>query len=291
VQRFVLAAVAARCAVARQSHRAQGKRADKQKVRSRNSSLAVDPAALDGTVAETLRYLGCQPILDRDQKIFGHELLFRSGHGHHFSGDGDSASRQVIDTAVTMGLQGLIGSGKIFVNCTREALTQGLVTLLPVATTVLEVLETIAVDDAVVDACVRLKGMGYQIALDDYLPQDGMDRLLGLADYVKLDFRLCDRAMLRKIRRHVDGRGIALLAEKVETEAEFERSVGDGFQYFQGYYFSRPKMLESRDIPANKAVALQLLSLVSQPAYDLALVEKLLLAESSLCFRLLRLVN
>ncbi len=241
--------------------------------------------------AEVLRFIGCQPILDRDQKTFGHELLFRSGSGNHFSGDADSATRQVIDGALTMGLDASIGSGKLFINCTRDALTGGLVTLLPVATTVIEVLETVEVDEQVIAACARLKDVGYQIALDDYVPHIAMDQLLDLADYVKLDFRLCDPATLKKICRHVDGRGIALLAEKVETEAEFERSTRDGFGYFQGYFFAKPKMVESRDIPANKVISLQLLSLVCQPSYDRVVVEKLLMAESSLCFRLLRLVN
>ncbi len=261
-------------------------------MKSQKASGAVESVALAEPCAdEVLRFIGCQPILDRDQKTFGHELLFRSGAGNHFSGDPDSASRQVIDGVLTMGLQASIGTGKIFVNCTRESLTEGLVTLLPVATTVVEVLETVRVDAPVIAACEQLKELGYQIALDDYVPHEGMDRLLDLADYVKLDFRMCDPAAVRKIRRHVDGRGIALLAEKVETEAEFEQSVKDGFGYFQGYYFARPKMVGSRDIPTNKVVSLQLLSLVCEPAYDRVAVEKLLMAESSLCFRLLRLVN
>lgn len=247
-------------------------------------------SAIEGS-AQALRYLGCQPILDQEQRTYGHELLFRSGAGNYFSGDGDSASRQVIDNALTMGLEDLGGHGKIFVNCTREALTKGLVTLLPAATTVLEILESVLVDDEVVRACEGLADKGYEIALDDYVPRDGMDRLLQLVTYVKLDFRACDRSMLKKIRRHVDGRGIALLAEKVETEAEFERSVKDGFSYFQGYYFSKPKMVEARELPVNKLVTLQLLCMVTQPTYDRKLMEKLLMAESSLCFRLLRLVK
>jgi EAL and modified HD-GYP domain-containing signal transduction protein len=238
-----------------------------------------------------LRFIGCQPILDREQKTFGHELLFRSGAGNHFTGDPDLASRQVIESALTMGLEAAIGHGMIFVNCTRESLVGGLVTLLPPSTTVLEVLETVQVDEAVIAACERLKEMGYKIALDDYVPHPDLDRLLELADYVKLDLRLCDTEALRKIRRHVDGRGVALLAEKVETEAEFDQSIKDGFGLFQGFYFARPLMLSSRDIPANKMISLQLLSMVCQPSYDRDMVEKLIMADSSLCFRLLRLVN
>ena len=256
-------------------------------MRPLTSSVLIKPPVLSGT----LRYLGCQPILDSEQRTFGHELLFRSDGGNYFSGDSDSASRQVIDSAVTMGLENLIGDGKIFVNCTRETLVHGLITLLPPATTVLEVLETVVIDDEVVAACVDLKARGYQIALDDYVPQRGMDRLLDLADYVKLDLRLCDVSFLQRIRQHIQGRGIALIAEKIETEAEFDRSLEDGFRYFQGYYFSRPRMVESRAIPSNKIILLQLMSLVMQSSYERTQVERLLMTESSLCYRLLRLVN
>ena len=238
-----------------------------------------------------LRFIGCQPILDREQQIFGNELLFRSGTGNFFSGDPNSASRQVIDGALTMGLEASIGNGKNFINCTRESLIEGLVTLLPAATTVLEILETVQVDEAVIAACERMRGLGYEIALDDYLPEVGTDRLLELASYVKLDFQASDRATLRRIQRHIAGRGITLVAEKVETEAEFNQAVKDGFALFQGYFFARPKMVESRDIPGNKVVALQLLSLVCQPSYDRQTLERLVTAESSLCFRLLRLVD
>lgn len=241
--------------------------------------------------AVALRYMGCQPILDRSHNLFGHELLFRSGPKNAFSGEGNDATRQVIDGALTMSLDATTGNGKIFVNCTREALTEELVTLLPAPRTVLEVLETLEVDDAVFAACVKLKNSGYQIALDDYTPSPAMDRLLELSDYVKLDFRACDEPTLDAIRKHLEPHKLQLLAEKVETEMEFDRALAQGFSYFQGYFFAKPLMMQEQDIPLDKTVCLQLLAMVTQPDCDRATIERLIMTDSALCFRLLRLVN
>jgi len=237
------------------------------------------------------RFVGRQPILDRKQQVLGYELLFRSGQDNLFNGDSNNATRQMIDNVLFLGMETLTPGGKIFVNCTREALTERLVTFLPAESTVLEVLETIAVDDEVVASCRDLKKLGYQIALDDFVPGRGSDRLIEHANYVKLDLRACDTDQIRQIQRHLKGANVSLIAEKVETREEFQRSLEDGFQCFQGYFFAQPCIMKRREIPRNQLLYIQLLTAISRPDVDLNEIEKLVSAEASLCFRLLRLVN
>ena len=57
-----------------------------------------------------------------------------------------------------------------------------------------------------------------------------------------------------------------LVAEKVETYDDFQRTRGWGYTYFQGYFFSRPEMLSRRDIPSNKMNYLLVLQAVNQSA-------------------------
>ncbi len=249
------------------------------------------PEALQIHASQLMRFVGRQPILTGDQKTFGYELLYRSGTHNHFSGDPDGASRQMVDSILNMGLATIAPEGKAFINCTRDTLLRGYVTLLPPTSTVVEVLETVEVDDEVFRVCSKLKDAGYQIALDDYMPNPSMDRLLGLADYAKLDFRACGVESLRAIQAHLRLHKLALLAEKVETQAEFDRAKLEGFRYFQGYFFSRPTILQSEAIPTNKLLYVQLLHAVNVSPYNREAVERLLMVEASLCFRLLRLVN
>ena len=112
-------------------------------------------------------------------------------------------------------------------------------TVLP-KSVVLEVLETVEPDEEVIAACKSLKEMGYQIALDDFCIRTGMENMVGLADFVKVDFRISDKAQRERIREFVRGSEAKLIAEKVETEEEFQAAMEEGFDLFQGYFFCKP---------------------------------------------------
>jgi c-di-GMP-related signal transduction protein len=241
--------------------------------------------------ARAQRFLARQPILDVHREVVGYELLFRSGWENCFRGDPDESTRTMLDNFLYMGLESLAGDGLAFFNCTREALVSRLVTLLPVKTTVLEILETVEPDDEVIEACQELSRMGYRLALDDFEPRPEMGRLIELASYVKVDFRLSDAAARRQIHDQVRGSGAALLAEKVEEQAEFEIALAEGYEFFQGHFFCRPKVLANREIAPNRMNYLRLLVELTRVPFNLARVTKIVRVEPSLCYRLLRLAN
>lgn len=97
-----------------------------------------------------LRYVARQPIFDREQKVFGYELLFRDGMENCFRGNLDEASRSTLDSSLLMGLDVLCDGRRAFVNCTRDTLIKSLVTLLPSTSTVVEILETVPADPDVI---------------------------------------------------------------------------------------------------------------------------------------------
>jgi EAL and modified HD-GYP domain-containing signal transduction protein len=238
-----------------------------------------------------LRYVARQPIVDRDQKVFGYELLFRDGIENCFSGDLEVAARSTLDRSLVMGLDVLCDGRRAFVNCTRDTLIKGLITLLPSTSTVVEILESVPVDPDVVAACRSLKEQGYMIALDDFVSGDPREALVPLADIVKVEMQLTteeQRAELMKRFGHLHCR---MLAEKVESHEEFVRAQAQGFVYFQGYFFRRPEMLSTRELPANRVNYLRMLQEVSRPELDLDMLERLIKADASVCYRLLRYLN
>ncbi len=239
----------------------------------------------------TLRFLARQPILDRRGSVQAYELLFRNGETEGFSGDGELASRTMIDNSVIFGLEQLTCGVPAFVNCTADILTEDLVTLLPPALTVLEVLETVEPSPALIQACRRLKSYGYRIALDDFIWKPSLRPLVELADYIKIDFLQSDRSQRRDMLARFRDLPIVLLAEKVETQGEYKAACEDGFSLFQGYYFCRPTLLAHRAVPANRSIHIQLLQLLQDDPLDLAKVSELVKRDASLAYRLLRLVN
>jgi EAL and modified HD-GYP domain-containing signal transduction protein len=239
---------------------------------------------------EERRFIARQTIFDASRKVFGYELLCRSGWENYFSGDPDRATRMMIADGSLYGFKELTHGAPSFVNCTRDALVNHLITLLPTST-VLEVLETVVDDPEVLAACAHYKSMGYKLALDDFRPREGMQGLIGMADYIKVDFRLSDAAERRAILDAVKASGATLIAEKIETEQEFQDALAEGFSLFQGYFFCYPTVLCKHKAPAGGANYLSLLAALSQEQVHISHLAALLKTEVSLCYQVLRLVN
>jgi c-di-GMP-related signal transduction protein len=237
------------------------------------------------------RFVARQPIFNRVRRVFGYELLFRNGIENCFHGDPDQASRSTLDSSLLLGIETLCDGRRGFVNCTRQVLLQDLVTLLPSNQTVVEVLENVEPDSRVVAVCKRLKEAGYLIALDDFAPLDPREPLCDFADIIKVDVRATDAAERAGLLRRFGSPKCRMLAEKVETQHEFQQARTMGFTYFQGYFFCHPEVITGREVPGNRLQHLRLLEMVARAELDLRELEHTIKQETSICYRLLRYLN
>jgi len=247
--------------------------------------------AFSAPVPAGVRYVARQPILDLRSRLHGYELLFRSGPEDVFHGDSNHATRMMLDNTVLFGLDKLTAGLPAFVNCTQEALTGLLVDILPPGMTVLEILETLEPTPELVKACRRLKVAGYRLALDDFVWAPRFEPLVELVDYIKVDFTLTPPQERRMLFEHLGNRAITMLAEKVETQQEFQQAKGEGFTLFQGYYFCRPILFKGQRIPPNHFFYIEILQMLQSSPLDLHKLSNLVKRDASLTYRLLRLVN
>jgi EAL and modified HD-GYP domain-containing signal transduction protein len=255
--------------------------------------VASSPALQSVAASKQLfRFVARQPILTREQKVFGYELLFRDGVENVFrSSDPEAAARSTLDSTLLMGFDVLCDGHKAFINCTRDLLLKDGITLLPAEQTVVEILEQIEPDDLVVAACLRLKSGGYTIALDDFVANDPREPLAPLVDILKVDFERTNRTEQIALVKQYAPSGRRMLAEKVETQDQFAAAQEMGYVYFQGYFFRRPEVLRAREIPTNQMNYLRLLAAVSKDEMDLREVEQIIKTEASILYRLLRYLN
>ncbi|MFY9674015.1 MAG: EAL domain-containing protein [Terriglobales bacterium] len=253
------------------------------------SEAAAAAAALAGSGQ---RFVARQPILDRAQKVFGYELLFRNGVENYFNcDDPDRAARSTLDSSLMLGVGTLCHNTRAFVNCTRDVLLKDLVTLLPPTQTVVEVLETVEPEDRVIAACKRLREAGYLIALDDFAPNDPRIVLCEYADIIKVDVRATKLEERVGMMRRFGTAKCKMLAEKLETPHEFQQAKNMGFAYFQGYFFCKPEVISGREVPASRMHYLRLLEVVSHSEIEMRDLERLLKQEAAICYRLLRYLN
>ena len=234
-----------------------------------------------------------QPILDRKGQVFAHELLYRHTIDATACLDpGDHAGARTLNDAVlSVGLDALTCGLPAFINLTHQLLLGGAGTLLPRDVVVLEMREDIPVDDDVKQICRALHADGYSIALDDFVPGSDAEALLPWARYVKVDVLQTPEAEWRALAKRLSGRNIRLVAEKVETIEVADATKAAGYDYFQGYFFCRPRTFATTHLPARRLAYVQLLSALNKPNLSFDELENLVKHDLSLSYRVMRSAN
>jgi EAL and modified HD-GYP domain-containing signal transduction protein len=141
-------------------------------------------------------------------------------------------------------------------------------------------------DQQVLAACRHLRQLGYVIALDDVVDIATADLLCEFVDIIKVDFRGTTEDRRTMLCRRYAPRGVRMLAEKVESREEFDRAREAGYVLFQGYFFARPVILTTRDIPGFKLNYLRLLNEIHCPDLEFERLERLFAQEISIAYKL-----
>lgn len=250
---------------------------------------------IESAEVESNVLLACQPIFDVTVQPFGYELLCRIGSANEYTA-GDSSAMQstatvIVNSLLNIGIDSLVGSKLAFINVDREMLLSGYLWALPPDRMVLEILETVEPDAQVIAACQEAKQKGFTLAMDDVTAESQGNPLLSIADILKVDFRATSSEARKKmVSLHGGGKGI-MLAEKVETEEEFREAVSCGYQYLQGYFLARPKMVTGRAIPPGTASLLRILGELSQNDVSLDTLQKSIQPHVPLTYKLIRYLN
>jgi c-di-GMP-related signal transduction protein len=238
-------------------------------------------------------FVARQAIFDRDSQVHAYELLYRAHAGNTFSGHDESGTTLdvISGSLLTIGLNNIAAGKKAFINFGRHLLLEGLVSILPKDGVVIEVLETTEPDAEVVDCCRKLRDLGYTIALDDFVGDPRFEPLVATAKVIKVDIRQTSRAEQERLLATYQPRGIAMLAEKVETREEFELAANLGYDYFQGYFFARPDVVSQKEIQPVVVTSLQILRQLQNLEVNFKDLESLIRKDVALTYKLFRYVN
>lgn len=238
--------------------------------------------------------LARQPIFDRKLATIGYELLYRpipsddEGWQQH---SGDLATNDVLVSAFDdIGIEHVTSGQPAFINFTEHWLNNP--PPFDPQIVVIEILEHIKATNSNVRAVAALRKKGYRIALDDYLGNPEQDPFLPHIDIIKLDILAFDD--VSRAKEIIENKGLEnfiWLAEKVETQLEYEACLEAGCEYFQGYFFSRPANIYGKKIGNNRRLILELIAALQDQRITPKKIETLLSKDPSLSFRLLKLVN
>lgn len=238
-------------------------------------------------------FLARQPIFDQHDHVAAYEILYRDSEKNCYQAeDPDAASgRSLLRSFVDFGIQDLTANKHAFINFTDKFIKNGVATIFPSDYLVIEILESVKIDEEIVDCCRSLHDRGYHLALDDFTYSPEYEALLPAIDILKIDFRVTppnDRANIVKKLRHP---GLTFLAEKVETQKEYHEALSMGYQLFQGYYFAKPEVGRCRKITPLSESRMELIRVINQKDAPLEQIIPMIESDLSFSYQILRLVN
>lgn len=235
-----------------------------------------------------------QPILDVDKKLYAYEVLFRDSLENVFPeiDANEATSRLIAESQFNLGLEKIIGNKPAFINFTLDTLIKNYPTCIPAEQLVIEILETVQPGKRLLAQCKQFKEQGYTIALDDYIHQPVWRHFYPFVDIIKIDFRSSTLQDIEVIIEAIkDFPHIKLLAEKVETNAEFEQALALGFTLFQGYFFSRPEVIQAKSLAPSQLALAELLYETSKPDVNIPQLTQIIERDINLAYKLLRYAN
>lgn len=240
-------------------------------------------------------YVARQPILDLERNLFAYELLLRDSLDNFFPKNinDEEATAKIIDgLEYNLGLNSLTQGALAFINFTHDSVLNGYPLLLDKNQIVVEILETAKPGKKLLAACIDLKEKGYTIALDDYEHDPRWKHFFPYIDIIKLDYSLTSEAQFQEIISTLKPfPQIKLLAEKIESFAEFKHAIKIGCEYFQGYFFSRPEVIKTIAFNPSQVAVVNLLSEINKPEIDTRKITALFEDDVNLSFKILRYVK
>lgn len=239
-------------------------------------------------------FVARQAIFNRKQNVVAYELLFRNSAENSFPNieEGQATARLIMENQLNLGTRHITSGKTALINIGPDSLKHNLCDFLPCKDVVIELLETIEPTDDNYQLCRELFHKNYKLALDDFVYNEQWERFLKFIKLVKFDIAqtpLSDIAeIVEKLKQH---KKIKILAEKIETQADYHQAHKMGFDYFQGYFFAKPTMHEQQDIDYNYALVVAIYAQVMKSSPDIKQISALFEADAALAYKLMRLIN
>jgi len=239
-------------------------------------------------------FIGRQPIYNRNLGVYGYEMLFRDSTDNvailGFNEDA-ATSQVIINTFLDMGVDNLVGNSMVCINLTERLLLNDDALPLPADRVILDIQPTININEETLAALSRLKETGFTLALEGFIDAPNFNELLKLIDIFNLDIHEHSKQENAAYLERLKKLNIKMRAEKVQTLDEYEEYMHLGFDYFQGYFLSRPRIIKGKKLETNKLSIMRLLSILHSRKADVSMIEEAIAHDLTISYKLLKLMN
>ena len=207
-------------------------------------------------------FIARQAILDINLKTIGYELLFRDSLENVFreSLPEKATSKVILQNHILGNLNDVCRNKLAFINFDEFTLLQNSPLLFNPKDIVIEIIETINISDELVFNISQLYKKGYMIALDNYDFSSKWDVFFPYISLIKVDVEQVYYRQIEKLKKRLlsTKHKINIVAERIETNEQFQKFKNIDIDYYQGYFFHKPEMKSGTCISPLKVNLIQL---------------------------------
>lgn len=243
-------------------------------------------------------YIAKQKIFNKKNSLFAYELLFRDNKYdiRELKSNIQATSHVLLNVLTNINIDQLLGEGNVaFINVDEAVLTSGILDLLDNKRFVLEILETTELSNAVVSSIIQYHKRGFKIAIDDFDCSAEMIKkftpLFKYINLIKMDVLIAEPENLKNVVAKFQKMGIKILAEKIETEEDYNTYLKMGFDLYQGFHLDRPKVIELDNLKdATRYTIMQLIKLIRNDGTTQD-IEHYIKQQTDLSYKLIKFIN
>jgi len=238
-------------------------------------------------------YIARQAILNNKSETIGYELFFRDSLDNKFPevGQDIASSKLIVQNHLHGDIESLTMGKLAFINFTEACLIHKFPLMFAKESIVIELVGHEKPTKKLLKIIKFYHEHGYKIALTEYDLAKHWQVLFPFIDIIKVDIEKINTKRLVSAMESIKPYNIRVCAEKVETKLQKQTLAEVGFNYFQGYFYHQPEIIEGQTLTSTKVQMLNLLSETFNYPLNYNEVAKIISHDVNLTIGLLKMVN
>ena len=214
-------------------------------------------------------YLARQPIVCIKETLEAYEILYVDANKKSDISKNRYASASVINSVLnTFGTKNFLGQHKAFIKVDERFLMSDLIKTVPSDLFTLCLFDDIVLNEKVMERIEQLHDIGFSLAINDTeLNKENilkykkiMDKLSYFKINIYADMGIEDKDFIVALQDH----NVKVIATKIEDEYQYQTAKDLECDLYQGYWFSRPQILENEKFDASQFNILKLYNMLLQ---------------------------
>ncbi len=214
-------------------------------------------------------YLGRQPIIDSDAKLCAYEIVYRNNEKEAKVNGNRYSTASVINSILNkFGTRSLLGNRQALVKVDKKFLLHDIIFTIPKEFFIFSLSQDIEMDERVIERLEKLYEKGYALAIDDiFLTTQMMEKyeiVFKELSYIKIKLDTTPALGLNDMIQNLQSNNIKVVGCNIDDIKKYSLARNLGCDWFQGYFFAEPKIVENAKYEPSQMNILRLYNLLMQ---------------------------